>query len=603
MTAQALLGGLDNLWHHEIGARLPVKRSATGELSLHAAREFIYAWLFLALGWFRWHGRLFAGLIAGALLLEVFITLKDFVVEDQTRRLPASERVLHTVMAINFGAILVLLATQLKQWWSSPAGIESADYGALSWLFTVFAVGALLWSVRNALAVLDLKRPAEWVREPIAAATKDSGRAVLISGATGFIGAALVRYLIGRGDRVVVLTRDADLALDRFGPRVRIVTRLEQIEDDARIDAIVNLGGAPILALPWTRARRVTLIKSRVQTTRALIDVAARLTRTPKVLVSASAVGFYGVRGDELVGEESSPTGDFQSRLCQAWEAAADGARNLGVRVVRLRIGLVLGRTGGALPQFLRPFRWGMGALLGSGRQWVSWIHIEDLVRLIDFAIDTAAVRGALNAVAPRPVTHLMLQRALGNLLHRPLWIKVPTWVMRSLLGEMSQLLVEGQRVVSSHAVALGFRFYFPHLEAALEQLLKRPPLGSSTARVYFNGECPVCRAEMGHYEKLCGTDPALTFIDATRHPGAFADCGLRLDHLERRVYVRNSQGQIASGMPALIALWASLPRYRALARLLSLPVLHQGAVLLYDHVISPTLARWANRRMRVRLT
>ena len=608
ITVQASLGALDNLWHHEIVERLPAKRAAADELALHAARELLYAFVFIALAWFRWQGGL-ALLIAGVLTLEIVITLADFVVEDRTRRLPASERVLHTVLALNFGAILAVLAPELYRWWDSAPGVTGVSYGAFSWIFTLFAAGVLAWSVRDALAVLDLRRPAEWVRDPIAAAPSGSGRSVLVTGATGFIGGHLVRRLIQRGDRVTVLTRNADRALDRFGPHVRIVASLADIGRDARIDAVVNLAGAPILGFPWTRARRAQLVGSRVEITRALAKLAARLARPLRVLVSASAVGYYGVRGGEFVDEEASPSGDFQSRLCQEWEAAADACKGLGARLVRLRIGLVLGRDGGALPQLLRPFRIGLGAVLGNGRQWVSWIHIADLVHLIEFALDTPAVRGTLNAVAPAPVTHLEMQRAIGRALHRPLWLRVPAAVLRAGLGEMSQLLVDGQRVVPNRAVALGFRFRFAHLPEALADLLGSaaapacsPPgtLAGAPAAVYFNGECPVCRAEMDHYAALCAESrPHIKFIDALQRPDDFADCGLRREHLERRVYIRDGAGRVISGMPAIVALWSILPRYRLLSRFFRLPVLRQASVLLYDHLVSPSLARWASSRTR----
>jgi uncharacterized protein len=598
IIVQASLGALDNLWHHEIVERLPAKRAAAGELALHAAREFLYAFVFIALAWFRWQGGS-ALLIAGVLTLEILITLADFVVEDRTRRLPASERVLHTVLALNFGAILAVFAPELYRWWQSAPGVIGVSYGVLSWIFTLFAAAVLTWSVRNALAVLDLRRPPEWVRDPIAAAPSGSGRAVLVTGATGFIGGHLVRRLIRRGERVWVLTRDAGRALDRFGPHVRIVTSLADIGRETRIDAVVNLAGAPILGFPWTRARRARLVGSRVEITRALAELVARLASPPRVLVSASAVGYYGVRGGEFVDEDASPSGDFQSRLCQEWEAAADACKALGARLVRLRIGLVLGRDGGALPHLLRPFRLGLGAVLGSGRQWVSWIHIEDLVQLIEFTLDTPAARGALNAVAPSPVTHLEMQRAIGRALHRPLWLRVPAVMLRAGLGKMSQLLVDGQRVVPNRAVALGFRFRFAHLPEALAALVGFEA-GRAYSQVYFNGECPVCRAEMDHYAALCArTRPHIEFIDAAQRPYDFADCGLRREHLERRVYIRDTAGRIISGMPALVALWSTLPRYRLLSRLFNMPVIRQASVLLYDHLVSPNLARWAERRAR----
>ena len=599
ITVQAFLGGVDNLWHHEITERLPARRGAACELSLHASRELIYAFVFLALAWFRWQG-VWALLLGAVFALEVVITLADFVVEDKTRRLPPFERVLHTVLAINFGAGLMLLVPILAAWWDLPTAVVVAPApGGFAPVLTALGVGVFAWSVRNALAVLQLRRPPEWVRDPIAAGVAASPRIVLISGATGFIGRHLVRRLIERGERVIVLTRDAAKALDRFGPHARVVTSLHELEPATRVEAIVNLAGASILGFPWTRRRRAQLIGSRVETTRALVALAGRLTNPPRVFVSASAIGSYGVQGDEELDEGSPPSLIFQSRLCQEWEAAAEAASVLGIRVVRLRIGLVMGSDGGSLPQLARPHRFGLGAVLGSGKQWMSWIHAEDLIRLFLFVLDTPAARGAVNAVSPAPLTHSQMQHTLASVLHRPLWLRVPAFALRAALGEMAQLLLDGQRVVPERAVGLGFEFRYPHAKAALTHLLRGPrEVPAAGADIYFNGDCPVCRSEMGHYAKRCAeAPPDLRFIDSMRRPNELAQCHLRLEHLERRVYLRDARGRVISGMPALIALWSQVPGYRPLARILSWPVLRPISVLLYDNFIAPTLAYWASRR------
>jgi uncharacterized protein len=200
------------------------------------------------------------------------------------------------------------------------------------------------------------------------------------------------------------------------------------------------------------------------------------MCRPPRIFVTASAIGYYGIRGDELVDERGTPTDIFQSRLCQEWEAAAAAASGEGARVVRLRIGLVLGRDGGALPQLAMAVRLGCGAVLGSGRQWVSWIHIDDLVRLFEFALDTPGLRGAVNAVAGNPVTHRVFQQELAAVLRRPLWLWVPAFVLRAALGEMSQLLVDGQRVVPARAAEEGFRFRYAGLRAVLRNILTQNP-------------------------------------------------------------------------------------------------------------------------------
>jgi uncharacterized protein len=596
ITIQALLGGIDNLWHHEISERLWARRAAAGELSLHALREFLYGFIFLGLAWFRWQGY-WAFLIAGVLVLEIVVTVADFVVEDKTRRLPPFERILHTVLALNYGVLLAVLVPVLIAWSDLPSGVQHTSH-AFSWVFTVFGIGVITWSLRNAIAVLTLRRPLEWVRNPIPAGLSPTPRTVLISGATGFIGGHLVRRLVGRGDKVIVLTRNPDIALDRFGPHVRIVTNLDSLDQSTRIDAIVNLAGAPILGLPWTRARRRTLVASRVSTTRALTSLMGRLTTPVRVFVSASAIGFYGIGGDEVIDEQGRSTSIFQSQLCQDWEAAARAAARLGARLVRVRIGLVLANDGGALPQLLRPIRLGLGAVLGSGAQWVSWIHIEDLVRLLEFAIDTPRVSGALNAVSPEPVTHRQFQEALARQIRRPLWLRVPAFVLRVALGEMAQLLVDGQRVVPTRATKSGFKFHHRRIHDALRALLGTTSPDGVQTDVYFNGDCPVCRTEMTHYANLCaGSHSKFRFIDSMQRPNEFAECGLRREHLERRVYLRDADGRILSGMPALVHLWSKIPRYRWLSRALTVPVLWLISTLLYDHVVAPGLAFWATRR------
>jgi uncharacterized protein (TIGR01777 family) len=598
LTIQALLGGTDNLWHHEITAKLPARRAAATELALHAIRELLYACLFLGLAWFRWQG-LWAALIAAVLVCEIIITLADFVIEDRTRRLPAIERVLHTILALNYGAVLAALAPLLLGWSRMPSAVVSVSH-AFSWLFSLFGIGLIAWSVRNALAVLKLRRPPEWVRDPIAAGANAAPRTILVSGATGFIGGHLVRRLIGRGERVIVLTRRADVALDRFGPLVRVVTSVEELDPATWIDAIVNLAGAPILGLPWTRGRRHILVTSRLDTTRALTTLMARLEQPVRIFVSASAIGFYGVRGDELIDESARPTQIFQSRMCQDWEAAAKAAARLGARLVRLRIGLVLGMDGGALPQLVRPVRLGLGAVLGPGTQWLSWIHIDDLVRLFEFALDTPRLSGAVNAVSPTPVTQRDFQKTMGRILHRPVWLRIPGTLIRTALGDMAELLVDGQRVMPSRAQATGFTFHHPQLASALNSLLAARTASDAPAEVYFNGACPVCQAEMSHYAALCASSqPALRFIDSVQRPNDLAACGLRGEHLERRVYLRDRDGCISSGMPALLRLWSSMPQYRRRSRVLGMPVLRQICALCYDHLVAPGLASWANRRPR----
>ncbi len=238
-------------------------------------------------------------------------------------------------------------------------------------------------------------------------------------------------------------------------------------------DAIVNLAGEPI-AQRWTEAAKKRIYDSRVGGTRRLVSSLPAQSQPPSVLICASAVGIYGSRGDEILTENSPPGTGFLPNLVMDWEAAAQTAEALGIRVVSLRFGVVLGH-GGALAKLLTPFRLGVGGRLGSGRQWMSWIHVDDVVNLILFAMENAAgasLQGAINATAPYPVTNDEFTRRLAALLHRPAIFPVPVFVLKLALGEMSEVLLDSQRVLPAAAQAAGFQFQYQELSAALESIL-----------------------------------------------------------------------------------------------------------------------------------
>jgi uncharacterized protein (TIGR01777 family) len=608
LLTQCALGAYDELWHHELCARLPQRRAARRETFLHAARELLYAALFIGLAWREFRGA-WAWLLAVVLLLEVLLTLADFLEEDRTRRLPPAERVLHTVLALNYGVWLAVFAPTLYAWSQRPGALVPVTYGPLSLLLTLAGAGVLTLALRNLAAGVGHLRPPLWVREPLYVGERQGPRTFLVTGATGFIGTALVRRLLARGESVVVLTRDAGKALEHFGPHVRSVQDLAAIGAGERIDGIINLAGAPILGLPWFAARRHVLLRSRLQVTEALVGLCRRLQRPPAVLVSGSAVGFYGVVAEGECDEDSAPQARFQSELCQDWEAAAAPAQGLGVRVVWLRTGLVLGARGGALPLMARPLRMFAGAVLGTGRQWLSWIHLDDLVRLIMFAVDHPGVSGALNGTAPTPVRHGEFQQALAARLRRPLWARVPARLAQLLAGEMAELLTHGQRVLPRKALARGFLFRHPNLSGALAALYPehRLRVAGSVSEVYFNGGCSVCNASMSHYAGIA-RDAALPlrFVDATHAAGDFTAYGLRPEHLERRLYHRDAQGGVTSGLDALLKVWDTLPGHRRRARTLALPLVHGCASALYDLIVAPGLAsnarRAAARAQRARL-
>lgn len=292
---------------------------------------------------------------------------------------------------------------------------------------------------------------------------------ILITGGSGFIGQALCRSLLADRDEVVVLTRDAQRARTRLPAEVALIERLR---DAGEVDAAVNLAGANLAGRRWTAARKQTIRESRLGTTRSLVDWMAAREHKPRVLVSGSAVGWYGARGDEALDEDAAPGSDLAAQLCRDWESEADAATVLGVRVCRVRTGIVLDADGGALAKMLLPFRLGLGGRFGDGRQWMSWIARADIVGLILWLIRTESAHGAYNATAPAPVTNADFSAALAAALHRPALLPVPAFALRAMLGEMADLLLTGQRVMPVRAQAQGFRFRYSDLFSVLRQIV-----------------------------------------------------------------------------------------------------------------------------------
>jgi len=237
------------------------------------------------------------------------------------------------------------------------------------------------------------------------------------------------------------------------------------------VDAVVHLAGEPV-AQRWTAAAKRRIHDSRVEGTRKLIDAIAKCDLRPKVLVSAAAIGLYGNRGDEWLDESASPASGFLADVSREWEAQASRAETFGVRVVKIRFGLVLGRDGGALAKMLPIFRLGLGGVLGTGDQWMSWIHIDDIAGMIRFAVETNGARGVWNGVSPNPVTNREFTRALASALHRPAIFPVPTFALRLGAGEMSQILLDSQRCAPKAVLAAGYRFLYPELGPALAAVL-----------------------------------------------------------------------------------------------------------------------------------
>ncbi len=486
ITLQIVMGAVDTLYHHELTERLAWRPSQRNELRLHGLRDLLYAALFLLLGWSEPHGIL-ALLVMAVLTAELVLTLIDFVEEDLSRKLPASERVAHTLLAVNYGAILMLIVPLLVDWAGRPTVLVPVSYGPWSIVATIAAIGVALFGLRDLGAAARTRRLVPAKAGELMAALPVH-QTVLVTGATGFIGRRLVEALAVAGHLPIVLVRDPAKAA-RLVPQLRLVTRLDQVPSDTRIDAIVNLAGEPIADRLWTAARRRRLLGSRLRVTRDVVRLIARLEHKPAVLVSGSAIGWYGLWQDEAPTDFDGGKGCFTHRLCEAWERAAMLAERHGVRVVRLRTGLVLGIEGGMLARLLTPFEFGLGGRIGHGRQWMSWIERDDLVRLIGHVIATPSLNGAVNATAPEPVTNATFTRELAGALHRPALLPVPAGLLRRLAGDLAgELLIGGQRVLPDKAATSGFIFRHPTLRSALAAILGAMPIHRAAARRYFGG-------------------------------------------------------------------------------------------------------------------
>jgi len=469
ISVQIAMGVFDTFYHHELTERLAWRPSQRYELKLHGVRNLMYAFLFAVLGWLEVHG-VFALAIIAVLVAEIVITLMDFVEEDMSRKLPASERINHTLLAINYGAILVLLLPVLIDWAMQPTGLKSAYTGWLSIVAAAAAAGAALCGIRDFAAVRRLGRmnsaPATGLVEKL-----PERQTVLVTGATGFIGSRLVASLTASGHQVIALVRNPAKA--ELAPPITLITCLDQIPADASIDAIVNLAGEPIGNGLWTAAKRQKILNSRIQMTGDVVDLIGRLERKPKVLVSGSAIGWYGLWQDQVLTESAKSHACFSHELCDAWENAARPATEYGVRVAHLRIGLVIGTDGGFITRMLTPFEFGLGGPLGSGKQWMSWIERDDLVRLIAHVIASPGISGPVNATAPIPVTNLKFTEELSRRLRRPAVFRIPAGLLRRVGGDFAnELLLGGQRVLPNKALSNGFKFRHETLRSAFEAIL-----------------------------------------------------------------------------------------------------------------------------------
>jgi len=300
---------------------------------------------------------------------------------------------------------------------------------------------------------------------------------ILMTGSTGFVGTALCQELQRAGHTVCRLVRPGTVIEKPRGAGgfdVHWNPATGELGGAAvGADAVVNLAGASIADGRWSAERKQLLLASRVDTTRALVQALSKMAARPRVLVSASGIGYYGNCGDQVLTEESPLGQDFLSRLGQEWEAEAAKAEALGIRVVRARFGIILAKHGGALPRMVRPFLWGAGGKIGSGEQWMSWVTLQDVVGILRFALENGAVRGPINVVSPQPARNAELTKVLAKTLRRPALFPAPAFALRLLLGEMADaLLLSSQRALPATLEKLGYRFLHPELATALSAVL-----------------------------------------------------------------------------------------------------------------------------------
>ncbi len=473
LVIQGLLGAFDMFYHHELKEKLPWRPTASKEMLLHGVRNMFYAVVFISFGWLAWEG-VFAWIFAAIILVEVIITLWDFVEEDRTRKLPETERVTHAILTLNYGAIIAIFVPILLEWSKAPTGFSSMDYGLLSWLMAFYALGVFIWGIRDIARGIKLRRPKH---APIITFPKLDmpHQRILVTGGTGFIGKRLCQHLIDDGHEVIMLTRNITNAAEYFTGRITLIDTLEQIHAGERIDVMINLAGEKV-AQRWTTTSRKAMRDSRIHLVQALYALAQKLEHTPRLFLQASAIGYYGLHKSAEFNETSLPEkdGSFAQEICMELEQEVQAFAALGIRHCNLRIGLVIEKDGGALRELLIPFDCGAGGPIGDGKQWWSWIHRDDVVGLIMHLINKDDAHGIYNATAPNPVTHKAFAKALGRAMKRPAFMPMPAFIVKLLFGQMgNDVMLHGQKVLPKRTIKSGYQFLYPNIDNAFNAIFK----------------------------------------------------------------------------------------------------------------------------------
>ncbi|MFM2343545.1 MAG: hypothetical protein RLZZ210_153 [Pseudomonadota bacterium] len=297
---------------------------------------------------------------------------------------------------------------------------------------------------------------------------------ILITGGTGLIGRAICKELAILGHEITVLSRNPNSVAEKCGKNIKAIKSLDEYTPDVIFDAIINLAGEPIVDKPWTDSRKNSLWDSRITLTEKIVDKIGQAYTKPNVLLSGSAIGFYPNLDTKIINESTQPSNDlhFGVKICIEWEKSALKANNLGVRVCNLRTGLVMAKDGGVLQKMLLPFKLGLGSSIGNGMQYMSWIHIDDYVKIIKLLLENQNAVGAYNMVAPNPVTNKEFTKTLAQVLKRPAIFFTPTFLIKLLLGQRAYLLLDSQRIVPHKLQELGYKFEYPNLFDALDNLV-----------------------------------------------------------------------------------------------------------------------------------
>lgn len=297
----------------------------------------------------------------------------------------------------------------------------------------------------------------------------------LLTGGSGFIGSALVAHLVGAGHEAIVLTRKPGRHAGKFGDSVRYVSTFTAIDLSTNFQGIINLGGEGIGDKRWSKRRKQVLLESRISLTKQLVQFLGQLETKPEVMISGSAIGWYGAQDDKPLSEDAAFNPEFTHALCQQWEEAASTVKHLGVRLCLIRLGIVLENNGGVLKRLLPPFKFGLGGRIGTGKQIMSWIHMSDVIKAVNFLLDSKQLDGVFNLTAPHAVTNQEFTSILGKALHRPAFFPLPTVMVKLLFGEMGdRLLLKGQNVVPARLLDNGYTFEYPELEDALAAIFTR---------------------------------------------------------------------------------------------------------------------------------